>query len=65
MDKELLKLLDEKFDKLINTMSNTFFTKDDYTKLLQNLGNADTSHTPTEDADVTFPPSRFTFKATL
>ena len=30
MDKELLKLLDEKFDKLINTMSNTFFTKDDY-----------------------------------
>lgn len=48
-NKELLKLLDEKFDKLINTLSNTFFTKEDYTKLLQNLSNANPNYSSNEE----------------
>ena len=46
---EILKTLNEKFDKLIETMSDTFFTKDDYTNPLQNLGNADSIYAPTEE----------------
>ena len=52
-NKELLKLLDEKFDKLIKTLSNTFFTKEDYTKLLQNLSNANPNYSSNEE-DNTF-----------